>query len=117
MRTSYTLYTLYLLIPLLAGVLASTMLHRQGMEKSTPTSGVLKAWQETLPSTPIDAVFRLPEFDGGLFEIQAGGKIFYGNRDGSLLLLGHLYEVETNTDLTQSRINALQQTLRHGKPE
>ncbi|HHC71857.1 MAG TPA: hypothetical protein ENK54_03090 [Thiotrichales bacterium] len=113
MRTSHTL----LLIPLLAGVLASTSLYWQDTENTRPDSHVLKTWRETLPATPIDHTVRVPEFDDGLFEIQAGSKIFYGNRDGSLLLIGHLYEVETNTDLTQGRIDALKRLDHEGDKE
>ena len=68
-----------------------------------------RAWRDRLPSTPIRTVRLQPGFETGLYEITAGNTVLYGDAQGRYLVFGHVYELSSNTDLTQQVIDSLEQ--------
>lgn len=61
-------------------------------------------WRSVLPNTRINEVRpeqRLP----GMFEIVMGDKVVYGDASGRYLIFGHIYDVQTQQDITQQRID------------
>lgn len=78
--------------------------HAEGVaDRGTDARAV---WRAALPRTPIDTVTAVTTIPG-LVEIVSGSKIFYGDTAGKVLLLGNLYDVRANRDLTQERADAL----------
>lgn len=61
-------------------------------------------WRSVLPNTRINEVRpeqRLPS----MFEIVMGDKVVYGDASGRYLIFGHIYDVQTQQDITQQRID------------
>lgn len=77
-------------------------------EGATPPNAE-RAWRDRLPSTPIRTVRLQPGFETGLYEITAGNTVLYGDAQGRYLVFGHVYELSSNTDLTQQVIDSLEQ--------
>lgn len=69
-------------------------------------SAAQATWRAALPRTPIHSVKPVDAIPG-LVEIVSGTKIFYGDAAGKVLLIGNLYDVRANRDLTQARADAL----------
>jgi thiol:disulfide interchange protein DsbC len=64
------------------------------------------AVQAKFPATPITDASPVADFPG-LIELVVGNQIFYTNSDSSRLLIGHIFDPKTNTDLTQQKIEQL----------
>lgn len=62
--------------------------------------------QSTLKGTAIGEVREAPGMSG-IYEVQMGRTIAYTNADGSLFILGHLYDPARNLDLTAERLQEL----------
>lgn len=63
-------------------------------------------WQQALPESKVRSVTpetRLP----GIYEIVMGDKVVYGDPTGRFLVFGHIYDLKTQQDVTQARIDAL----------
>ncbi|MDD5394857.1 MAG: DsbC family protein [Thiothrix sp.] len=58
-----------------------------------------------LPSTTISSV--QPSAIGGLYEIKASGNTLYADASGRYLVVGHIYDLKTAKDLTQSEGEAV----------
>jgi thiol:disulfide interchange protein DsbC len=67
---------------------------------------VVGSIQATIPSTHITAVETTPL--DGVYEVTAGTNIFYMQPGKKLLLVGHLFDLTSTTDLTQPKVDALQ---------
>lgn len=72
---------------------------------SQPFAQIEKNVRRALPSTRIDAIRPSPV--PGLAEVVAGHNVFYADTSGRWLLLGHLYDLKTATDVTAQRQEAL----------
>lgn len=59
-----------------------------------------------IPGTTISGVETTPL--EGLYEVTAGPNIFYMQPGRKLLLVGHLFDLASTTDLTQPKLDALQ---------
>jgi len=53
----------------------------------------------------IDSVRETPY--SGLYEIRVGGDIFYADKTGTYLISGHIYNMQTGSDLTRERLDDL----------
>lgn len=63
-------------------------------------------WQQALPNSAVRSVApetRLP----GMYEIVMGDKVVYGDPTGRFLVFGHIYDLKTQEDVTQARIDAV----------
>jgi len=68
-------------------------------------------WRSVLPNTRISEVRpeqRLPS----MFEIVMGDKVVYGDASGRYLIFGHIYDVQTQQDITQQRIDEVSASRR-----
>lgn len=68
-------------------------------------------WRSVLPNTRINEVRpeqRLPS----MFEIVMGDKVVYGDASGRYLIFGHIYDVQTQQDITQQRIDEVSASRR-----
>jgi thiol:disulfide interchange protein DsbC len=99
-------------IPTIAGLLALLMsgsFAAAEQPKSVPEEG--DVWRKALPGTPIEQIHPDPRLPG-MFEIVLGDKLVYGDASGRYLMFGHLYDVKTQQDLTQQRLDAIASALR-----
>lgn len=75
----------------------------------TPSPGVedtiKKMVEPRLDGAKIDAVRPTPY--GGLYELRVGGDIFYADKTGTYLISGHIYNMQTGSDLTRERMDDL----------
>jgi thiol:disulfide interchange protein DsbC len=60
------------------------------------------ALRRALPSTPINSITPTPI--SGLVEVVAGRNVLYADTTGRWLLVGHLYDLDTATDITAARV-------------
>lgn len=58
------------------------------------------AFAQQYPATAIDQIRATPL--AGLFEIRAGGNVFYTDAQARYVLFGHLFDLHTQTDLSAS---------------
>lgn len=64
---------------------------------------VVARTQSAIPDLKVDAVHDSPV--AGIYELQAGGQLFYADADGSHLIAGgHIFETATHKDLTKARL-------------
>jgi thiol:disulfide interchange protein DsbC len=63
-------------------------------------------WRQALPNTAIKDIHPESRFPG-MYEIMLGDKLVYGDATGRYLMFGHLYDVRTQQDLTQQRLDAI----------
>lgn len=68
-------------------------------------------WRKVLANTRPDEIRPEPHVPG-LFEIVMGDKVVYGDATGRYLLFGHIYDVQTQQDITQQRIDEVNASLR-----
>lgn len=73
-----------------------------GENKTAP--GVSDVWRNALPNTLIREVRPEPHF-WGMYEIVMDDKVVYGDATGRYLIFGHIYDVRTQQDITQQRID------------
>ena len=71
----------------------------------TPTEAAVKKLIEPRlgAGNTVDSVKETPY--GGLFEVRSGGDIFYTDKAGQYLIVGHVYDTKTSEDLTKLRID------------
>lgn len=62
--------------------------------------------QAVFPGTPITDANPLSDFSG-VIEMIVGKQVFYTNETGTRLMIGHIFDPKTNTDLTQIRLDEL----------
>ncbi|MEW8375825.1 MAG: DsbC family protein [Candidatus Thiodiazotropha sp.] len=77
-----------------------------GAELPTALPGNGEVWLQALPNTAIREIQPEPRFPG-MYEIVLGDKLVYGDATGRYLMFGHLYDVRTQQDLTQQRLDAI----------
>ncbi|WEF32730.1 DsbC family protein [Pseudoduganella chitinolytica] len=53
----------------------------------------------------IDSIRETPY--GGLYEVRVGNDVRYTDKTGSYLIVGHVFNLKTNEDLTQTRLDDL----------
>lgn len=63
---------------------------------------VKAALQKTVPEATVDSVRKTPY--GGLYEAVIGGEIFYTDEKASFLVIGHLIDLTTKTNVTERRL-------------
>lgn len=63
-----------------------------------------EVWRKALPNTAIRDIRPEPRLPG-MYEIVMGDKVVYGDATGRYLVFGHIYDVQTNEDITQGRID------------
>lgn len=68
-------------------------------------------WRSVLPNTRINEVRPEQRFPG-VFEIVMGDKVVYGDASGRYLFFGHIYDVQTQQDITQQRIDEVSASRR-----
>ncbi len=57
--------------------------------------------QERVPEAPIESVRKTPY---GLYEVVVGGEIFYTDEKATYLLIGHLVDLKTKENVTETRM-------------
>jgi len=57
--------------------------------------------RKKLPEAPIDSVRKLPY--AGLYELVVGSEVFYTDEKASVLLLGHVVDLNTKENITELR--------------
>ena len=62
---------------------------------------VARRIRQALPATPIRSIRPAPV--AGLYEVVAGRNVLYADPTGRYLLVGHIYDLRTATDLTAAR--------------
>lgn len=71
-----------------------------------PTAAeIVTKLKEIYPSTQIDAVRPTPI--SGIYEVMMGKNIGYTNSDGRYFLFGHMFDMQTQHDLTQAQLDQL----------
>ena len=71
-------------------------------EETDQVGKLRQALEKSLDGAKIDAI-RESEIDG-LFEVVIGPRLYYVSKDGRYLLQGHLIDLLTRTDVTESRL-------------
>lgn len=79
-------------------------------EAKVPSNGG-DVWRSVLPNTRINEVRPEQRFPG-VFEIVMGDKVVYGDASGRHLFFGHIYDVQTQQDITQQRIDEVSASRR-----
>lgn len=74
-----------------------------------PVAAAEHAVRAALPGTSIETVTPTPI--PGLMEVVAGSNVLYVDRGGRWLVVGHLYDLRTATDLTAARKAELEEPL------
>lgn len=77
-----------------------------GAEPSRRTPGDGEVWRKVLSNTAIEEIRPEPRFPG-MYEIVLGDKLIYGDASGRYLMFGHLFDVKTQQDLTQQRLDGI----------
>ncbi len=77
-----------------------------GAEELKSSSGDGEIWRQALPNTAIKEIHPEPRFPG-VYEIVLGDKLVYGDATGRYLMFGHLYDMRTQQDLTQQRLDSI----------
>lgn len=92
-----------------AGWATGTLMGGASAQSATSDDVVRQALAERLPRTKVDSVScgRLP----GLCEVNAGNLLFYTDAKGRYLVVGRVYDMETRSDLTASRLLELRPDL------
>jgi thiol:disulfide interchange protein DsbC len=73
--------------------------------KPPTEESVLAAFKKKYPSTTISAVHQSEI--AGLFEISMGKNIAYTDKNAKYLMFGHIFDMDTQTDLTQAHLDEL----------
>ncbi|WP_127476687.1 disulfide isomerase DsbC N-terminal domain-containing protein [Sulfurivermis fontis] len=92
----------------LAGLLLVSA-HAAAGDQANDSDG--EVWRKALPGTKLDEIRPEPRFPG-VYEIVMGDKVVYGDATGRYLLFGHIYDVKTNEDVTQQRLDAVNASAR-----
>ena len=71
--------------------------------ETTVEANIRKALEPRLNGAKIEAIKETPY--AGLYEVRVGGDILYTDKKGEYLVIGHVYDVKTSTDLTRARID------------
>ena len=87
----------------LALAMASVMLMSCADAQNADEAKLRKALAERLGDVKIDSIKKTPYAD--LYEIRVGGDIRYTDKTGSYLVVGHVFDLKTQQDLTQARID------------
>lgn len=90
-----------LFIGTLLAVCATAAYAASGSEEAS----LEKKLQESYPSTRFTEVRKSPI--EGLFEVDMGKNIGYTNSEGRFFVFGHVFDMNTQQDLTQQRLDAL----------
>jgi thiol:disulfide interchange protein DsbC len=61
--------------------------------------------QKKLPEAPVESVQKTPY--GNLYEVVAGGEIFYTDANASFILLGPIVDLKTRKNVTEQRMAQL----------
>ena len=69
---------------------------------------LLNRLKQTFPASRLDSV--LPTAVPGLYEVVSGPNVFYVESSGRYFLFGKLFDMETRTDVTAARTEAVQRT-------
>ena len=97
-----------------AGVMAVWLAAGASHAASAPQE-VTDNLKALLPGTVITSV-ETTALDG-LYEVTAGGNIFYMQPDKPLLVVGHVFDLKTTEDITQPKMDKLQAAQYHLKWE
>jgi thiol:disulfide interchange protein DsbC len=89
-------------------LLACLLVGSAGVRAEQPksASGDGGVWRKALPNTTIEAIRPDPRLPG-IYEIVMGDKIVYGDATGRYLIFGHLFDVRSQQDLTQARLDEI----------
>lgn len=66
-----------------------------------------KKLQAKFPNTEITSAEFIKEIPGLVELVVTGNKIIYTNKEGSLFVVGHIFDSRSNVDITQARIDSL----------
>jgi thiol:disulfide interchange protein DsbC len=61
--------------------------------------------KKRFPEAQIDSARKTPY--GGLIELTGGGDVYYTDENATFLLLGHLIDVKTGTNVTEARLRKI----------
>lgn len=96
-------YLAFLLVGVIFGVLCtklSAWSHRQHASARIHAA---------LPSTHIDAIAVAPI--DGLYQVTAGNNQFYADSTGRYLVFGHIYDIQTRTDISAAKTTSPQNVV------
>ena len=89
-----------------AGGIFAMVLGGSAVASSAPSdTAVAAALKERLPRTEVTQIDCTTV--EGLCEVTAGKSLFYVDKSGRYLIVGHLYDMETRQDLTSARLLAI----------
>jgi len=87
--------------PLFTALAAAALLALPAVAQLSPDS--LKAeLKKKLPEAPVESVRKVPY--GNLYEVVAGGEIFYTDDKASYIMLGPIVDLKTKENVTESRM-------------
>ena len=89
----------------LALAMASVMLMSCADAQNTDEAKLRKALEKAYGGAKVDSVKKSPI--PGLFEVSIGNEVRYTDQTGRYLVEGHIFDLQTRTDLTQARIDDL----------
>jgi thiol:disulfide interchange protein DsbC len=87
------------------------MVSAANAEEAKGASNGGDVWRSALPNTRINEVRPEQRFPG-MFEIVMSDKVVYGDASGRYLIFGHIYDVQTQQDITQQRIDEVSASRR-----
>lgn len=88
--------------PVFAAALLSALVAASASVFAQDADKVKAALRTKFPDAPVDAVRKVPY--GNLYEVTAGGEIFYTDDKTSFLLIGSLIDTKSKENLTEQRM-------------
>ena len=81
-------------------IFASTQIQAAANKDSAPVTkdAITQAIIAQYPNTQIDSIKETPM--AGIYEVAMGRNIAYTNAEGRYFLFGHLFDMQTQTDIT-----------------
>lgn len=68
---------------------------------------VTEKMKTKFPGSPVTSAKELADFPGVVELVMGKNQVMYTNTEGTRLMIGHIFDPRTNTDLTQQRIESL----------
>lgn len=80
---------------------------KKAPESNAAAQAAAKALQERYPRTRITSVRETPM--QGIYEVVMGRNVAYTDKEGRYFMFGHLFDMKTQTDLTEPAVEAANQ--------
>ncbi len=91
--------------PLLAAAAAAMAVAAMPALAQVPADAVKAELRKKEPDVPVESVRKIPY--GNLYEVVAGGEIFYTDDKASFILAGNLVDLKSHENVTQARMRQL----------